>query len=542
MIKFIINQIKIRAQFFKYCIGGGTSFVVDFALLYILTEYAGLWYLSSATIAFAVAVLVNYFIQKFWTFKSKQSAGFRQFLMFGAVQIVGLFINNTTLYFMVESIGLWYMFSKAIAAIIVLIWNFWASKMFVFNEKFINRKNQIILAGEIFPPDIGGPATFTHHLARYLEDNDHDLRIICYSTVLLRKRDEEFGNRITRISSFLPIPIKYLIYFFNLFTLSLSIFPRVIYAQGPVASGLPAILVGTLLRKRVVIKVVGDYSWEQTRLYHATERSIDDWQKERVYNSKNFLINWKLKFITRLQFFVVRHADAIIVPSHYLKSLVVGWGAKEHKIKVVYNSFSFGKKPNITTTEAKKRINVKGDIMITVCRLVPWKGLDMLIDIMPELLKVNKNFKLIIVGSGPEEKRLQEVVKRKKLSDSVIMSGRIDHEELRYYYLAASLFVLNSSYEGLSHVILDAMHYNLAVIASDVGGNPELIQDDYNGCLVGYNNKTEWIESITRLWQNKSIRDRFCASPLVKLDVFSFDHMVRDTIKVLFNQYKNYGK
>jgi glycosyltransferase involved in cell wall biosynthesis len=109
----------------------------------------------------------------------------------------------------------------------------------------------------------------------------------------------------------------------------------------------------------------------------------------------------------------------------------------------------------------------------------------------------------------------------------------VPHQKLFYYYLASSLFVLNSSYEGLSHIILDAMYYHLPIIASDSGGNPELIQDDYNGCLIEYNNKLAWLEAIKRVWQNKKLRDRFCASPIVKLDVFSFEHMVRETIKVL---------
>jgi len=77
------------------------------------------------------------------------------------------------------------------------------------------------------------------------------------------------------------------------------------------------------------------------------------------------------------------------------------------------------------------------------------------------------------------------------------------------------------------------MYYKLPIIASAVGGNPELIQDDYNGCLVEYNNKQAWLTAIKRLWQNKSLRERFCSNPLVKMDVFSFDHMIRDTIKVL---------
>ena len=533
MIKFAIKHIKKRAQFFKYCVGGGTAFIVDFSLLYIFTEFLGLWYLWSASASFIIAVYVNYLIQKFWTFKSSGQRALRQFLVFSAVQIVGLFINNTTIYILVESFGRWYMFSKAAAAAIVLIWNFWASKMFVFNDKFLNQKAQIIIAAEIFPPDIGGPATYTYRIAKYLANQKINFKIICYATVIPKKSREEFGRRVTRISSFLPLAIKYFIYFINLFVLSLSISAKVIYAQGPVASGLPAVLVGKILRKRVVIKIVGDYGWEQARMFHASERSIDDWQHQRVFKAQNSLINLKLKFICQVQKFVARQANAIIVPSHYLKNLVIAWGVREQKIKVIYNAVDFQFYELHSQKEAKEKIKIDGDLILTVGRLIPWKGMDTLISIMPEIKKINPCFKLVIAGSGSEEKNLKLLIKDLKLTSSVIMAGRLSQQEMSKFYQASSLFVLNSSYEGLSHVILEAMYYKLPIIASAVGGNPELIQDDYNGCLVEYNNKQAWLAAIKRLWESNSLRERFCSSPLVKMDVFSFDHMVRDTIKIL---------
>ena len=531
MIKFILNIIKKNIQFFKYCVGGGIAFIVDFSLLYIFTEYAGFWYLWSATLSFAVAALVNYLIQRFWTFKSKEKRAVRQFLLFMAVQIVGLFINNTTMYSLVEYLGLWYIFSKAVAAIIVLIWNFWASKMFVFNKKFINKKDQIIIAAEIFPPDIGGPATYSYRLTKHLIHQGYDIKIICYSSVLPAKADEEFGRRIIRISSFLSSPVKYFLYFIKLFNTALH--AKVIYAQGAVASGYPAYLVAKLLGKKLVVKIVGDYSWEQARYYYATHKSIDAWQLAQEFGSTSWIINSKLKFINFIQKTSVRHAHRVIVPSHYLKKVVSSWGVHPTKIKVIYNSVEFDARQHITRQAAQQKIKITGDLIISGGRLMPWKGFELLIRLMPQLKQVNPKFKLVIFGSGPEGKKLKDLITQLKLKDDVILVGQIPHQDLFYYYLASSLFLLNSGYEGLSHVILDAMYYHLPIIASNTGGNPELIQDDYNGCLVEYNNQAEWLQAISRIWKNEKLRQRFCASPLVKLEVFSFEHMVKDTVKVL---------
>ncbi|HRY63448.1 MAG TPA: glycosyltransferase, partial [Patescibacteria group bacterium] len=73
------------------------------------------------------------------------------------------------------------------------------------------------------------------------------------------------------------------------------------------------------------------------------------------------------------------------------------------------------------------------------------------------------------------------------------------------------------------------------IIASDIGGNPELVQDDYNGLLVAYNNQEAWVNAFRRLWSNEKLRERLASSPLVKLDVFSFDTMIKETLKVIYS-------
>ena len=312
-----------------------------------------------------------------------------------------------------------------------------------------------------------------------------------------------------------------------------------IYAQGPVASGLPAVIVGILLGRRVVVKVVGDYSWEQAQLYHATNRSIDDWQKKRHYQTKSSLLKIRLNLVYYIQRIVVRAADAIITPSHYLKNIVIGWGANAKKIKVIYNSVDYKFYEHLSKAEAQQKIKIKGDLILTVGRLTPWKGMGTLAKLIPQLKKINPKFKFVIVGSGPEEEKLKKLISQTGYQDSIKMVGRISQDKLRYYYLASSMFVLNSSYEGLSHVLLEAMYYRLPIIAANVGGNPELIQDDYNGYLVEYNNKDEWLRAIKKLWLDKKVRQRFYSNPIVKMYVFSFEHMISDTIKVLENKYKS---
>lgn len=139
ILEFILKiwwhqQVARFHQFLKYCIGGGLAFFIDIAGLYFFTEFFGLWYILSATLSFVLAAIFNYLFQRFITFKSQDKNYVKQFVLFVVIALVGLLINNSILYILVEFFGLWYMFAKVIAAGVVLIWNFWANKKFTFKK------------------------------------------------------------------------------------------------------------------------------------------------------------------------------------------------------------------------------------------------------------------------------------------------------------------------------------------------------------------------------------------------------------------------
>lgn len=130
---FYDSTDKLLVQFVRYFFVGGFAFIVDFGLLYILTEYAGLHYLLSATLSFIAGLLVNYIISCIWVFNnSKFKNRLVEFLIFAAIGIVGLGLNDTLIWLFTDCIGTHYMFSKIVAAAIVYLWNFFARKYIVF--------------------------------------------------------------------------------------------------------------------------------------------------------------------------------------------------------------------------------------------------------------------------------------------------------------------------------------------------------------------------------------------------------------------------
>ena len=119
-------------QFLLYCLGGGLAFIIDVGGLYVFTEYLKIWYIFSATLSFILAAIFNYLFQRFITFKSVDKNISRQFILFVIVAAIGLLINNTLLYLLVELAGIWYIFAKVLTAAIVLVWNFFVNKKFTF--------------------------------------------------------------------------------------------------------------------------------------------------------------------------------------------------------------------------------------------------------------------------------------------------------------------------------------------------------------------------------------------------------------------------
>ena len=108
----------------RFAIVGGTSFLVDYALLYLCTEKLGFYYLHSAAISFTVSVIVNYWLCVIFVFTGARKQTGRKAALFFGSSIVGLGINQVCMRLFVESFGLHYMLAKIGATLIVMFWNY----------------------------------------------------------------------------------------------------------------------------------------------------------------------------------------------------------------------------------------------------------------------------------------------------------------------------------------------------------------------------------------------------------------------------------
>jgi len=334
---------------------------------------------------------------------------------------------------------------------------------------------KILITTGILHPDIGGPATYTDIVARDLA-RDNEVTVLTYSPVLSHKADKSKPYRIKRVWRRAPKPFRQFDYLIDTFFCVLK--ADVIYTLNAMSVGFPTALVCKLLRKKYILRISGDRVWEGAINKGKTSLLIQDFQKARVGP-------W-LEFLRSIQRWVARGATMSIAHSRYLKNLLLSWKVPEDRVETVYTGVDI-EPSDLTKEEARKQIGIPGTVILSVGRLVPWKGFKMLIKLMPRLLDINTFFRLVIIGDGPDMKDLKTMIKNLGLHNKVYLVGKKSPEDLKTYFAAADMFVLNTGYEGISHLVLEAMGYGVPVVTTAIPGNREVIKQGKNGFIVKYN-------------------------------------------------------
>jgi glycosyltransferase involved in cell wall biosynthesis len=197
---------------------------------------------------------------------------------------------------------------------------------------------------------------------------------------------------------------------------------------------------------------------------------------------------------------VLKEADKIVVVSNATKKYVLSLGANPEKIEVLHNGVDLNRFQSLTgkKDEMRKKLGITKDscVVLTVRRLVYKNGIDTLIESAKKAVKQNPRLVFIVVGKGPDFEEVKERIRQLGIQKNFRLTGFISDEDLPFYYNAADFFVLPSkSGEGLPLVALEAMACGVPVIATNVGGISEVLNEDY-GKLVPSNSSESLAEAI----------------------------------------------
>lgn len=365
---------------------------------------------------------------------------------------------------------------------------------------------KLFVASGIFPPEPGGPATYLAAILPALQESGWRPRVLTFG----QPQAEDSPYPVTRIARS-AYPIRQARYAFE--ARKHLAWADLVYAQ---SIDLP--LLGYRDRPRV-IKVVGDQAWERCmrRRWIPSDLSIDDFQ---TYEG-----DWRARWQKRSRSSQVAAMDAVIVPSQYLARMVTAWCVEPAKVHVIYNAPPPAAPPGQAREELRSQLNWNDrPTLITVARLQPWKGIDHLIAAIGRLADA----RLIVVGAGPDRARLQGLAE--PLGDRVQFTGSVSRAQVQRLIRAADGLALYSGYEGLSHTLLESLRLGTPVLASAVGGNPEIVRSGVNGLLVPFVDIGALQRGIVELLERRA---EFAANSRVDLDRFRLATMVRQTDRLL---------
>jgi len=217
--------------------------------------------------------------------------------------------------------------------------------------------------------------------------------------------------------------------------------------------------------------------------------------------------------------------DTIHVPEQRLVQIYNGVDAEK------FVPYSGGKPTGVPETFREEDTVVVG----TVGRLAEVKNQSMLVEAIAELFSrsphLRERVRLLLVGGGPLYGKLEQRIGQLGLTDIVCMTG--DREDISALLQAMDIFVLPSLAEGISNTVLEAMATGLPVVATDVGGNPELVDDGINGHLVPVNDHMALARVLSDLVENESTRERMGEAGLERVRrTFNWDRAVDNYLSV----------
>ncbi|MFL5766256.1 MAG: glycosyltransferase family 4 protein, partial [Actinomycetota bacterium] len=319
---------------------------------------------------------------------------------------------------------------------------------------------RLLIVTGIYPPDVGGPATHAKDLFDELTERGHLARVVCLGD---GDRREARGG-VVRFPRRWPSVLRSVAV-----TRWIARHARcfdAIYATGLHTE---AVAGGRIAGVPVVVKIVGDPVWERGRRRGWTDEGFDAFEFRRPSHRVLRALSW-------VRDETLRRASAVTTPNAELANLIDRWLGGPSGVIVIGNGV---RTDDLGRRAARTERN--GFRAAFVGRLVAHKQVDHILEAIARV----PEWELDVVGDGPERERLVSFAARLGLTERVTFHGDVSHERVGRVLAASDALILASDYEGLPHVVLEALAVGTPVVAPVVGGVGDVIEDGVSGLLTG---------------------------------------------------------
>lgn len=330
----------------------------------------------------------------------------------------------------------------------------------------------------LFPPKwLAGTEIATYNIAKHLARRGHEVHVITALDTGLPKESTEEGIYVHRIFWQKIRFVGVISFWTKVFLVLRKVNPDIIHAQS-IGICIPAFIAKKLLRKPYVV-------WG---------RGSD------VYLPGKFT-----KSISKL---VLKNANTVIALTDDMKREMQNICSRE--VSVIPNGIDLTSFGDLSRKEARSKLQIKeGEkVILFVGTLRPVKGVRYLIEAMSGVNQDHPKAKLMLVGDGEEREELESLVEEFGLNERVKFIGRVQNEEIPQYMVASDVLVLPSLSEGFPVTILEAMASGLPIVATKVGGLPEIIKDGENGILVESKSPDEIAEKVLLILGDDGLREK----------------------------------
>ena len=363
---------------------------------------------------------------------------------------------------------------------------------------------RVVVVSGIWPPDPGGPASHASALADFLSERGHQVEVVttAHSEPAPRTYPVSWA---ARTSPFRHVRATSLVR-------RAAARADTVYATSMIRR---AAIGSTLARRPLVVKLVSDEVFERAVRSGRYAGTLDEFQ--RVGGGL------RTRFLRSTRNAAVRRARHVFCPSAYLRDIALGWGLDPARVSVLPNPA-----PDVpempSREELRAELDLEGDVLVFAGRLGPQKALGVALDALAEIGDV----KLVIAGDGPERSALERRVDELRLNDRVRFLGSVPRETVLRLFKAADASLLSSAWENFPHTVVESLAVGCPVIATAVGGVPEVVRDGENGLLVPPGDPIALAHAFIEFFYDADVRS--------DLEVFAVGSVVSYSEEVVFTR------
>jgi glycosyltransferase involved in cell wall biosynthesis len=346
---------------------------------------------------------------------------------------------------------------------------------------------RVLIVSGIWPPDVGGPASHAPDIADYLQQHGHDIEVV----VTADSQPEPRAYPVQWLSRRVPKGVIHVI--------GASAIARaarradVVYTTGMFARTAVACAIA---RRPYVVKLTGDPAFERARAGGRVTGDVEEFERKR--GAYPVL----LRMLRRA---TLSRAAHVLCPSAFLRALAISWGIPADRVSVLPNATP--PLPELPPRdELRSGLRIEGPTLAFAGRFVPQKALDVALAAVARVDGVS----LLLAGDGTIRSELE--AQAAPLGARVRFVGSLSRQHVLELFAAADASLLPSAWENFPHTVVEALAVGTPVIATRVGGVPEVVEDGVNGLLVQAHDIDALANAIRRFFTDDALRARLRAA------------------------------